>query len=81
MMQGINAEPLTLGKAKAMVVCSSRAHAVRYFLEIKRYCQENNITDVNPMVAFSGTVSYEGVEYTETKLNSTGTDGLFRQVV
>lgn len=60
-----------LGKAKAMVVCSSRAHAVRYFLEIKRYCQENNITDVNPMVAFSGTVSYEGVEYTETKLNST----------
>lgn len=27
-----------LGKAKAMVVCSSRAHAVRYFLEIKRYC-------------------------------------------
>ena len=59
-----------LGKAKAMVVCSSRAHAVRYFLEIKRYCQENNITDVNPMVAFSGTVSYEGVEYTETKLNS-----------
>ena len=60
-----------LGKAKAMVVCSSRAHAVRYFLEIKKYCQENNITDVNPMVAFSGTVSYEGVEYTETKLNST----------
>ena len=59
------------GKAKAMVVCSSRAHAVRYFMEIKRYCQRNNITDVNPMVAFSGTVSYEGVEYTETKLNST----------
>ena len=60
-----------LGKAKAMVVCSSRAHAVRYFLEIRKYCEENNITDVKPMVAFSGKVSYQGVEYTEPKLNST----------
>lgn len=62
-----------LGKAKAMVVCSSRAHAVRYFLQIKKYCEENHITDVKPMVAFSGTVSYEGIEYTEPKLNSTDT--------
>ena len=60
-----------LGKAKAMLVCSSRAHAVRYFLEIKKYCAENNIENVNPMVAFSGKVSYNGTEYTESKLNST----------
>lgn len=59
------------GKAKAMVVCSSRAHVVRYFFQIKKYCEENNITDVKPMVAFSGVVSYNGVEYTESKLNST----------
>ncbi len=59
------------GMAKAMVVCSSRAHAVRYFMEIKKYCEENNIEGVNPMVAFSGKVSYNGVEYTESKLNST----------
>ena len=59
------------GKAKAMLVCSSRAHAVRYFMEVKRYCEANHITDVKPMVAFSGTVSYNGVEYTEPKLNST----------
>ena len=58
------------GKAKAMVVCSSRAHAVRYFLEIKKYCKENNIEEVNPMVAFSGKVSYMETEYTESKLNS-----------
>ena len=58
------------GKAKAMVVCSSRAHAVRYFLEIKKYCKENNIAEINPMVAFSGTVSYMEKEYTESKLNS-----------
>ncbi len=59
------------GKAKAMVVCSSRAHAVRYFMQIKKYCQENNIVGINPMVAFSGTVSYNNTEYTESKLNST----------
>ena len=59
------------GKAKAMLVCSSRAHAVRYFMEVKKYCEANHITDVKPMVAFSGTVSYNGVEYTEPKLNST----------
>lgn len=59
------------GKAKAMLVCSSRAHAVRYFMEVKKYCEANHITDVRPMVAFSGTVSYNGVEYTEPKLNST----------
>lgn len=58
------------GKAKAMVVCSSRAHAVRYFMQIKKYCLENNITNVNPMVAFSGKVSYQDTEYTESKLNS-----------
>ena len=59
------------GKAKAMLVCSSRAHAVRYFMEVKKYCEANHITDVRPMVAFSGTVSYNVVEYTEPKLNST----------
>lgn len=59
------------GKAKAMLVCSSRAHAVRYFMEVKKYCEANHITDVKPMVAFSDTVSYNGVEYTEPKLNST----------
>ncbi len=60
-----------LGKAKAMVVCSSRAHAVRYFLEIKKYCTQNGISNINPMVAFSGKVLYNGTEYTESHLNST----------
>ena len=60
------------GRAKAMVVTSSRAHAVRYFFAIKEYCKQNNITDVHPMVAFSGKVEYQGVEYTEPKLNKRG---------
>lgn len=59
------------GKGKAMVVCPSRAHAVRYFLTMKEYCSLKGYTDVNPLVAFSGSVSYNGMEYTETQLNST----------
>lgn len=58
------------GQAKAMVVTSSRAHALRYFLQIKKYCEEKGYTDVHPMVAFSGKVKYGDTEYTETKLNS-----------
>lgn len=60
------------GRAKAMVVTSSRAHAVRYFFAIQEYCKQNKITDVHPMVAFSGKVEYQGVEYTEPKLNKRG---------
>lgn len=58
------------GKAKAMVVTSSRAHAVRYFFAVKEYCKQHKITDIHPMVAFSGKVEYNGVEYTEPKLNT-----------
>ena len=60
------------GKSKAMVVTSSRAHAVRYLFAIKRYCEQHKITDINPMVAFSGKVEYNGVEYTEPQLNQRG---------
>lgn len=60
------------GKAKAMVVTSSRAHAVRYFFAVKEYCQKNKIKDVHPMVAFSGKVKYHGEEYTEPQLNKRG---------
>lgn len=59
------------GKGKAMVVCPSRAHAVRYFLTMKEYCSLKGYTDVNPLVAFSGSVLYNGMEYTEPQLNST----------
>ena len=59
------------GKAKAMVVSASRAHAVRYYLAMKEYCKKQGYTDVKPLVAFSGTVSYQGKDYTEPQLNST----------
>lgn len=59
------------GKGKAMMVCSSRAHAVRYFLAMKEYCAKKGYAEVKPLVAFSGTVSYMGQDYTEPQLNST----------
>ena len=59
------------GKAKAMVVSSSRLHAVRYKEEFDKYIKEKGYTDVKTIVAFSGKVIYdaypEGV--TEVELN------------
>ena len=59
------------GRAKAMVVTSSRLHAVRYKLAFERYIAANGYTDVRPLVAFSGTVKDPdtGVEYTEPGMN------------
>ncbi len=59
------------GRAKAMVVTSSRLHAVRYMLAFQHYIKEHNYTDVRPLVAFSGTVkdNETGFEYTEPGMN------------
>ena len=60
------------GRAKAMVVTSSRLHAVRYMQAFGRYIAENKITDVRPLVAFSGTVKdpdIPGEEFTEPRMN------------
>ncbi|KVV16411.1 type I restriction endonuclease subunit R [Flavobacterium sp. TAB 87] len=59
------------GKAKAMVVSSSRLHAVRYKEEFDKYIKEKGYTDIKTIVAFSGKVIYDmspaGV--TEVELN------------
>ena len=44
------------GRAKAMVVTGSRLHALRYYLEFKKYIKENKYQDIRPLVAFSGKV-------------------------
>lgn len=56
------------GRGKMMVVTSSRLAAVKYFHECKRYIEKNGY-DVGVLVAFSGSVSDGGSEYTEPKLN------------
>ncbi len=59
------------GRAKAMVVTSSRLHAVRYMQAFQRYILENHYTDIRPLVAFSGMVKDPdtGAEYTEPGMN------------
>ncbi|MFZ5569976.1 MAG: type I restriction endonuclease subunit R [Thermodesulfobacteriota bacterium] len=60
------------GRAKAMVVTSSRLHAVRYMIAFQRYIAENGYSDVRPLVAFSGTVKdpETGIKYTGPGMNT-----------
>ncbi|MDQ0765252.1 type I restriction endonuclease subunit R [Streptomyces canus] len=57
------------GRAKAMVVTPSREHAVRLYLAIRKYVDERGATDCGALVAFSGALTVDNVEYTESKLN------------
>ena len=57
------------GRAKAMVVTSSRLHAVRYLNEFKRYIKAHGYDDLDVLVAFSGEVNDDGEPYTEEKMN------------
>lgn len=57
------------GKAKMMVVTSSRPAAVLYYQAIKRYIEEQGYTDAKPMVAFSGEVILDDESYTEAGMN------------
>lgn len=58
-------------RAKAMVVTSSRLHAVRYMLAFHEYIKNKGYNDVRPLVAFSGTVKDPdtNAEHTEPKMN------------
>lgn len=60
------------GRGKAMVVTSSRLHAVRYMQAFQRYLDLNGYTDIRPLVAFSGTVRdpETELEYTEPGMNT-----------
>lgn len=59
------------GKAKAMLVTSSRLHAVRYLFEFRRYIKDQNYDDIDVLVAFSGEIDDEGENWTEEKINKT----------
>ena len=58
------------GKAKAMLVTSSRAHAVLYKLEFDKIIKEQGL-NIQTLVAFSGTVEIELEKYTEENMNPT----------
>jgi len=54
-----------------MVVTSSRLHAVRYLHEFRKYINEKKYNDIDVLVAFSGEVNDDGIDYSEEKLNKT----------
>ena len=60
------------GRAKAMVVTSSRLQAVKYMEALQRYIGEKGYSDIRPLVAFSGMVRdpETGLEYTEPGMNT-----------
>ena len=57
------------GQAKAMIVTSSRDHALRYYFGVRDYIKAQGHTDLKALVAFSGDLNYEGETYTEADLN------------
>ncbi|HEX9775104.1 MAG TPA: RNA-binding domain-containing protein [Actinomycetota bacterium] len=61
------------GKAKAMIVTRSRLHAVRYKLAVDAYLREQGYP-WKALVAFSGSVQDGGQSYTESGMNSAGSD-------
>lgn len=64
------------GTAKAMVITASRASAVKYRQAFEDYINRKGYTDVKALVAFSGTVSIDGNDYTETSMNKISEDKL-----
>ena len=57
-----------VGQAKAMVVTASRLHAVLYKQAFDA-CLKKQGYPIKALVAFSGTVHYHGLDYTEAQMN------------
>ena len=57
------------GKAKAMVVTSSRQAAVKYRNEFVNYVNKHGYEGIHALVAFSGTVRLDGKDYSEVSMN------------
>ncbi len=67
------------GKAKAMVVTSSREAAVKYKKAFEEYVQKKGYKDIHALVAFSGKVPLNGEEYTEVKMNGIAENKLAKE--
>ena len=57
------------GRAKAMVVTSSRRHALGMYQAIRNYVELRGFTDCGTLAAFSGQLEDDGLEFTEAQLN------------
>jgi type I restriction enzyme R subunit len=57
------------GKAKAMLITPSRKHAVCYKLAIDKYIEKHGYA-FKAVVAFTGTIEIDGINYTEENMNA-----------
>ena len=57
------------GHAKAMVITSSRAEAVKYRQAFENYVDKKGYRDIHALVAFSDKVSLDDKDYTESGMN------------
>jgi type I restriction enzyme R subunit len=83
-----NIAPLLAGEAKAMIVTSSRASAVKYKLVLDKYIKDNSIAGVKALVAFSGKVKGSDLqdttglkvddndEFSEANMNNLGSQDI-----
>lgn len=62
------------GSAKAMIVTSSRKHALRYYNAVQRYIAKHHLDDIQALVAFSGkvTVAPDDTDYKTDELLPVG---------
>jgi type I restriction enzyme R subunit len=56
------------GQAKAMIVTCSRLHAILYKQAFDAYLKQQGYP-IKALVAFSGTVNYNGLDFTEAQMN------------
>lgn len=64
------------GNAKAMVITDSRQGAVKYRQAMYEYLNKKGYSDIKALVAFSGKVKVDDVEYSEAKMNGFSEDKL-----
>lgn len=57
------------GQAKAMIVTKFRDTAVKYRKALQDYIDRHGYDDIKALVAFTGKVSADGKEYTESSMN------------
>lgn len=57
------------GNAKGMVITGSRLEAVKYKQAFDTYVQKKKYQNMKALVAFSGKIEVDGVEYTESGMN------------
>lgn len=64
------------GHGKAMIVTSGREAAVKYQQAFKKYLKEHHITSIGAAIAFSGRLSLDGAEFSESSMNGFSEDKL-----